>query len=264
MALPGRVIKSNKKRLSVKARTKQSKKRQKRGEYRVTLKHLQSFETTTKDRLIVMATVISFMLYPTISKKVFTSMSCFYGLMDGDYSWYLNADLGIACTSPEHIWFLLMIILPVIIIFVVGYPAICVYNIWLVKKKYNRLTESTSFRYAVFLSGYSKKYWYWESVTCARSLDNDCCLSRIVWSEKHSSLHLYSDSVYGDSVAYHAIREQGLNIFETSGLGILWFSLYFGIFFYWMLLSPEGLGWLGSLIAIMNGWFFTWGMRAMK
>jgi len=264
VATPGRVIQS-KKRRSVKAYLKKKKKKKgtKRGEYRVTLKHLKRFETSTTDRLIVMATVICFMLYPTISKKVFSSMSCFYGLMDGDYDWYLNADLEIACTSPSHIWFVVTIILPVIIVFIIGYPAVCVYNIWRVKKRHKRLTERTSFRYAVFLSGYDRVHWYWESVTCMRKvlITMIAVFLGSFGPEKQfffASLLLISSMVI--QLHIRPFENKELNVFETSGLGILWFSLYFGIFFYWMLLSPDALGHLGTLIAMINAGFLFWGL----
>ena len=47
----------------------------------------------------------------------------------------------IACTSPSHIWFIVTVIVPVIIAFVIGYPVVCVYSIWLVKRKHTHNTS---------------------------------------------------------------------------------------------------------------------------
>merc|ERR1711871_739947 len=135
-----------------------------------TMKHLMSFETFFSDRLVVMATVICFILYPTIVKNIFLSLSCTYGLMDGEAHWYLNKDLDISCTSPGHTTFIFCVGLPCLIGFVIGYPFTILFYVWRSYRTHNRLSETTSFRYAVFISGYRSSRWYWEGITCVRKV----------------------------------------------------------------------------------------------
>jgi hypothetical protein len=250
LSQPGRAIKEN-----------PSAKTKKRGEPRVTFKHLMSFETTLQDKIIVMATVVCFILYPTIARKIFQSFACLSGLMDGDSNWYLHSDLDISCTSPSHIAFIICVCIPVIIVYVIGFPATIIFLIWHSKKRHGRLSEKTQFRFAVFISGYSKRYWFWEGVTSARKV---LLIIIAVFLGSYgperqfffASLLLVCTCV----VQLHVkpFENKSLNALETSGIGFLWLTVYFGIFFYWQLLTNAELNWLGFVIVFMNVSFVWW------
>jgi hypothetical protein len=238
----------------------------KRLEPRITIKHLLTFETHFSDRLIVMATVISFILYPTIVKNIFLSLSCRHGLMDGEAQWYLNSDLDIACTSQGHVAYILTVGVPCLVGFVIGYPFIVLLNIWRSRRKHGRLSETTSFRYAVFVSGYRASRWFWEGVTCARKV----LLSLIAvflgsyGPERQfffASLLLVMTMVF--QLHMKPFENVQLNALETSGIGFLWLTLYFGIFFYWQLLKDTELDVLGGFVVTINVGYLMWAFGYM-
>jgi hypothetical protein len=233
----------------------------KKMEPRVSIKHLMAFETHFSDRVVVMATVVCFILYPTIVKNVFLSLSCTHGLMDGEAEWYLNRDMDISCTSVGHIAFILCVGVPCLIGFVIGYPFAVLFSVWRSRKKHNRLSETTSLRYAVFVSGYRSKIWYWEGITCVRKV----LLSLVAvflgsfGPEKQfffASLLLVVTMVF--QLHMKPFENRQLNSLETSGLGFLWLTLYFGIFFYWQLLTDSELDILGVFIVLVNVGFILW------
>ena len=260
LSQPGKIIQEAP---SAQAKSQKLKRRNtvKRGEPRVTLKHLMSFETTLLDKVIVMATVVCFILYPTIARKIFQSFACLSGLMDGDSNWYLYSDLDISCTSPSHIAFIMCVCIPVIIVYVIGFPATIIFLIWRSKKKLGRLSEQTQFRFAVFISGYSKRFWFWEGVTSARKV---LLIVIAVFLGSYgperqfffASLLLVCTCVI--QLHMKPFENKSLNALETSGIGFLWLTVYFGIFFYWQLLTNAELNWLGFLIVFMNVSFVWW------
>merc|ERR1712178_547514 len=110
------------------------------------------------------------------------------------------------------------------------------------------MSETTSFRYAVFISGYRVKRWYWEGITCARKV----LLSLVAvflgsfGPERQfffASLLLVLTMVF--QLHMKPFENRQLNSLEASGIGFLWLTLYFGIFFYWQLLNDLELDVLG-------------------
>eukprot|EP00946_MAST-07B_sp_MAST-7B-sp1_P004258 g4258.t1 len=262
LSMPGRIVGDPRKESNNKSRLKRSN-TARRGEPRVVLNHIMAFETTLVDKIIVMITVICFILYPTIARKIFQAFACYSGLMDGDANYYLNSDLDIDCFSVSHISFITTVCLPVIIGYIIGFPTTMIYLIWRSKKRFGRLSEKTQFRYAVFISGYSKRFWFWEGVTSARKV---LLIVIAVFLGSYgperqfffASLLLVCTCV----VQLHAkpFENLSLNALETSGVGFLWLTVYFGIFFYWELLSNSELNWLGFFIVFMNVSFVWWAM----
>ena len=72
---------------------------------RVELSNILSYDKTPMDKAMLCATVIIYLLYPTIVRSMFTSLSCKFNLEDGNSFAYLEYDLESACYDATHIWF---------------------------------------------------------------------------------------------------------------------------------------------------------------
>merc|ERR1711871_1242791 len=235
-------------------------------EDRVELVRLLSFGKTLRDRLKVMVVVICFLVYPTIARKVFQSLSCISNLYDGPSSAYLTQDLSVACDSAAHICYILFVALPVLIVFVLGFPLSILILVYRSILKHGWMDEKTMFRYAVFVSGYRKDHWYWEAIVCARKV----LLSMIaVFLGRFgpelqfffASLLLVSCMVMHIDAKPFANKQ--LNTIETAGLLILFLSLYNGMFFFWNLLDEDGLNVLAWITISINIYYAFWVVGAV-
>merc|ERR1711871_1677764 len=235
-------------------------------EDRVELVRLLSFGKTLPDRLKVMIVVICFLVYPTIARKVFQSLSCISNLYDGPSSAYLTQDLSVACDSAAHICYILFVALPVLIVFVLGFPLSILILVFRSIHFHGWMDEKTMFRYAVFASGYRKDHWYWEAVVCARKV----LLSMIaVFLGRFgpelqfffASLLLVSCMVMHIDAKPFANKQ--LNTIETAGLLILFLSLYNGMFFFWNLLDEDGLNVLAWVTIGINIFYALWVVGAV-
>ena len=140
------------------------------GDGRVSLSKIMSYGKTFMDCWIVMLLTICYVLYPTITRKVFTTLSCRSGLMEGDSTSYLWEDLEIDCHGVGHVTFIVLVALPGLVLFVIGFPACSLYFLRKRLKKTGWTNDTTMFRYAVIVSGYTHKHWMWEIVICARKV----------------------------------------------------------------------------------------------
>jgi predicted outer membrane repeat protein len=227
----------------------------------VPLTRLMSFGKSLCDRVTVMVTVVCFLLYPTITRKVFQSLSCEGGLYDGFSRFYLKDDMEVSCTSAEHISYILFVGVPVLVGFVIGFPAFSLLAVWRSAKKHGWMDEKTMYRYAVLISGYKPTHWYWEGVVCARKvlLTLFAVFLGIAGPEIQfffASLLLVSSAVL--HVHCKPFSNRQLNQVETAGLLILFISLYNGMFFFWNLLDEEGLNILGLCTIGLNLFYLLW------
>jgi hypothetical protein len=235
-------------------------------EDRVQLTRLLSFGKTLLDRLVVMMVTVCFLVYPTIARKVFQSISCISNLDDGPSFSYLTNDLSVPCDSVAHIMYVLFVPLPVLILFVIGFPVVILLFVLRSIKKHKWMDETTTYRYAVFVSGYRKDHWYWEVIVCMRKV----LLSMIsVFMGQYgpelqfffASLLLVSCMVMHIDAKPFANKQ--LNTIETAGLGILFLSLYNGMFFFWNLLDEDGLNVLAWITISVNIYYAFWVMGAV-
>merc|ERR1711871_785176 len=235
-------------------------------EDRVELVRLLSFGKTLVDRLKVMVVVVCFLVYPTIARKVFQSLSCISNLYDGPSSSYLTKDLSVQCDSTAHICYILFVSLPVLIVFVIGFPVSILILVFRSIHFHGWMDEKTMFRYAVFVSGYRKDHWYWEAVVCARKV----LLSMIAvfLGRFGPELQFFFGSLLLVSCMVMQIdakpfSNKQLNTIETAGLFILFLSLYNGMFFFWNLLDEDSLLILAWITIAINIYYTIWVVGAV-
>merc|ERR1712166_1166170 len=107
-------------------------------------------------------------MYPTLVRGTVSQMACRNDLMDGVSESYLYADLEISCNSGEHIAFFICFALPCLIIFVIGVPICSIIALGRAIKTKGFHDDTTMYRYAILVGGYSEQHWYWSLVVTAR------------------------------------------------------------------------------------------------
>jgi hypothetical protein len=99
-----------------------------------------------------------FLIYPTITSYTFSMFTC--TTVEGVD--YLKPDMSIECWSSTHINILLYFTLPIIIVWVFGYP-IFVYI--LLRLNRNALDEkSTIMKYGLYYIGFKDNSYYWQVI----------------------------------------------------------------------------------------------------
>merc|ERR1711998_625651 len=247
---------------------------------KVSLPRVLRFGKSMKDKSIVLITVICFMLYPTISRKIFQSFSCLGGLKDGAADSYLNHDLEVACTDIGHIVYIIMVALPALLIYVVGFPVtslLCVrkdrqtarHRREQQQKSHDRETETpdnTAYRFSILLQGYHDRCWYWESIVMLRKAT--LILIAAFFGNFGPELQFFFASftlvlAMVAKIYVKPYKEDILNKVETAGLMTMFVSLYIGIFFFWRLLNEQTLFVLGVLVIVINATFAAYALGAI-
>eukprot|EP00949_MAST-11_sp_MAST-11-sp1_P001263 g1263.t1 len=247
---------------------------------KVSLPRVLRFGKSMKDKSIVLITVICFMLYPTISRKIFQSFSCLGGLKDGAADSYLNHDLEVACTDIGHIMYIIIVALPALLIYIVGFPLTSVLCVrkdrntarhWRVQQQKSldhrsETPDATAYRFSILLQGYHDRCWYWESVVMLRKAT--LILIAAYFGNFGPELQFFFASftlvlAMIAQIYVKPFREDILNQVEAVGLMTMFVSLYIGIFFFWRLLNEQALFVLGVLVIVINALFTTYAVAAV-
>ncbi|GMI09257.1 hypothetical protein TrLO_g2039 [Triparma laevis f. longispina] len=69
----------------------------------------------------------TFLILPSVSTKLFSTLAC--RISDGSYGSYLKVDYSINCASDEHKFYEAYAVI-FIIIYMIGVPALCAWNLW--------------------------------------------------------------------------------------------------------------------------------------
>ncbi|GMH50627.1 hypothetical protein TL16_g00828 [Triparma laevis f. inornata] len=69
----------------------------------------------------------TFLILPSVSTKLFSTFAC--RISDGSYGSYLKVDYSINCASDEHKFYEAYAVI-FIIIYMIGVPALCAWNLW--------------------------------------------------------------------------------------------------------------------------------------
>ena len=228
---------------------------------RVSLAKIMSFKKTFWDRWFVMLMTVCYVLYPTITRKVFDALSCRSGLMEGSSTSYLWEDLEISCTSAEHIAFLIFISTPGLLLYIIGFPGFSLLSLQTRLKKKGWTNDTTMFRYAVLMSGYKHERWYWEAVICMRKVL--LTMTAVFLKNYGPELQFIFASLVLMIAVMFQVRERPfankeLNALENWSLGLLFVSLYLGLFFFWDLLGSAGKEFLGFIIIASNILYMVW------
>lgn len=228
---------------------------------RVHLSTITGFEKTAWDNFIVTVTVIGYILYPTIAGMVFKLFACRGGLYDGDHDYYLQYDLESPCWNASHIAFVVMLGLPTIIVYIIGFPVAGLFFMYRRIKRYGWHDDRLMYRYAILMSGYRHECWYWEGVISFRKT---MLIGIGIFGAHHSTeLQFFMGVlvIVGALVAQSYARpfsNSNLNTLENWGLIVLFLSLYLGLLFFWEIMGPSELDNVAYLIIVMNAFFAAW------
>jgi hypothetical protein len=122
---------------------------------------------TMKITLVTSVVVVLFFILPTITKQAFGMISCVkLGINPTDY--YILDAMNELCWDSQHILYVCLVCLPMIILYVVGIPVVSFRILW-----QNRLALQTAQlkQYFFFLyTGYENEYWFWEYTIIARKI----------------------------------------------------------------------------------------------
>jgi len=222
-----------------------------------------------------LVTVIAYLLYPTITGAMFQSLSCENELLDGESHSWLKKDLDISCTSAGHISYICLVVVPVILLYVAGFPIISIIlvarsraRIKVLQKDLSstdtfdihKMPEKSKFRFSVLLSGYTDDKWYWEGWICARKVV--LTLIAVFFSNFGTELQFFFASLIlviatVAQIHYRPFRSMSINLIESVGLICIFGSLFMGLFFYWNLLPEDGLYAIGIVIVVVNIMFVS-------
>ena len=119
---------------------------------------------TIKDKFVVTVCVLIYLMYPTLCKQAFGLFTCLF--MEGKR--YLLADLEETCYEGRHVYYVIFVGIPQLIIFVAGLPIVGLY--FLHRNRDNLDTMAVKVRYGIFFGGYKKERYYWEGVLIFRKV----------------------------------------------------------------------------------------------
>mmetsp|Transcript_14795 Transcript_14795/g.27383 ORF Transcript_14795/g.27383 Transcript_14795/m.27383 type:complete len:1343 (-) Transcript_14795:57-4085(-) len=131
-----------------------------------------------KRQLVATFVVLFFLVHPSQVKNNFAMFSC-TEILSGEY--WLNDNLDIRCYSARHSFYAITVVLPTLLVWGVGFPALIL--ALLVKRK-NRLNDlSMKLRFGFLYSGFRKSKFFWEFFIIVRKIIIICC---VVFIGNHS------------------------------------------------------------------------------
>ena len=105
-----------------------------------------------------MTIIFVFLIYPSIVNNSFDMFNCV--VIDGTS--YLQKDFDLVCWQRQHVLEIIVVCLPIICIWVIGFPL----GMWInLKKNKSRLSEKDFIiKYGLWYIGLTDKGYYWEIV----------------------------------------------------------------------------------------------------
>ena len=200
--------------------------------------------------------VVSFLLYPTVSRSVLQMLSC---RTVGDKS-LLVADYSVDCDTATHTLNTIAALL-ILAIFCVGFPVACAVVLYR-RQAAGRLYDTNTRKEFLFLSdGYAPRACWWESVVTLRKFALVAVADGLAAATKPhraavSMLVLVAALVLHIAFKPYPSRSQGH--LETASLAVVSLSLWLGLLFS---LSPVSAGAEVLVIVILfaaNGGFVAW------
>ena len=115
---------------------------------------------------MVASIVVMFALvHPEIVSNMFNHLSC-RELDDGNY--YLISNYSIQCYDAEHVRYIYTFVIPSIILWVIGIPAILLYI--LIKRKKKLAQAEVKGKLGFFFNGYKPPNYLWEFLIIGREI----------------------------------------------------------------------------------------------
>jgi len=122
------------------------------------------YAATATDKIILTFVLLNFMLYPSLITSVLSMFNC----MSIGERQFLLADLQEECFTNRHMYNILALGLPQILIYIIGFPLMSILIVGCNQKHVG--TPSFKFRYAMLYLGYRDERWWWEIMTVLRKV----------------------------------------------------------------------------------------------
>ncbi|TNV74882.1 hypothetical protein FGO68_gene8180 [Halteria grandinella] len=103
--------------------------------------------------------IIIYLLYPTITNLSFSLFNCVQ-LEDGQV--YLKRDFTVKCWEGSHTFMASYVGIPILVIWVVGFPSFIFWRLWLNRKRLN--DKEIVLNYGLFYVGLDDHAYFWEIV----------------------------------------------------------------------------------------------------
>jgi hypothetical protein len=117
-----------------------------------------TFGATYARNAISTIMVFLFLMYPNISKGVMQLFIC----KDIDSKYYLESDMNVQCFTLEHAKLLCVVGLPILVVWVIGFPCTVLYL--LKRKKTNLDKEDTIIMFGIFYIGLRDEWLHYEII----------------------------------------------------------------------------------------------------
>ncbi|CAG9319460.1 unnamed protein product [Blepharisma stoltei] len=122
------------------------------------------------DDFISTCIIILFLIHPTIVKKLLGSFNC-TEINSGEF--WLKEDLSIRCWELRHVFYILAVTIPALIVWGIFFPVICLINIIRQRKMLEHV--NVKLRYGFLFRGFKPKQYFWEFVILYGKLLLVCC-----------------------------------------------------------------------------------------
>jgi hypothetical protein len=118
---------------------------------------MQQSTKPLKDEFASTVIILLFLIHPNIVRHLFSTFSCME-LEPGEF--WIRKQYNIQCWKDNHIFYIYRVVLPGILIWGVGIPAICLFI--LIKNRKNLHQLNFRLNFGFLFNGYLKKHYYWE------------------------------------------------------------------------------------------------------
>ncbi|CAG9324291.1 unnamed protein product [Blepharisma stoltei] len=122
------------------------------------------------DDFVSTCIILLFLVHPSVVRKMFASMNC-TEINPGEY--WLEDNLDIRCWDYDHIFYVMTISLPTIILWGIILPTVCLVNIIRNKSRLGDL--NVRIRYGFLFNGYRDNHYFWEFIILYSKIILICC-----------------------------------------------------------------------------------------
>ena len=197
--------------------------------------YLKLHKGKTKDYTILSIVLLVFLCYPMLTKMTLSMLKCPW---IGDGFW-LMADLQEPCFENNHLFYLMLLTIPQIILYIIGLPVAA--TILIMRNKNNLHKRKFLTRYGLLYLGYRDERAWWEIVIAIRkvaivSIGTFGTLLRVVDVQAHLALLTVFIAIVvhllGKPFDMEKPNERLLYNFEMFALILSWLTFWGGLLFF--------------------------------
>eukprot|EP00946_MAST-07B_sp_MAST-7B-sp1_P001841 g1841.t1 len=151
----------------------------------VTLNDTQAADTRVESKrralkLAIRTSIVAilYLIWPGLCSEVFKMFACRSFCADegnNEGTLRLLADLDVICFDGEHLTYSLVLGLPMLFLYVVGFPSFTLVSIWRLRRRAKRRQVRVSsvkghITWGVFYSAFKRDAWWWEGVVAVQKI----------------------------------------------------------------------------------------------